>query len=240
MLVAGAVALASFVKGSVAFGFPLVATPLLALVLDMKTAVVISLVPNLVMDGVQVVRRGGVLGSARRLLVLLSFGLIGMVVGTRLLVVLPPRVATAALGALLLAFVGLNAVGLAPRVPARWEPWLAAPVGLLAGVLGGVTNVPGTPLALYFHALGMDKHEFVRAVALSFLVYKLVQLGAVAWYGLVTGPLLLASLGLTVVGLGAFALGLKVQDCLAERTFNRLVLVCLAALGLWLIVRALQ
>ena len=100
--------------------------------------------------------------------------------------------------------------------------------------------MPGTPLVLYFHALGMDKHEFVRAVSLSFLVYKLVQLGATAWYGLLTGPLLLGGVALTVIGLGAFALGLKVQDYLAERTFNRLVLAFLAVLGLWLLARALQ
>ena len=165
---------------------------------------------------------------------------VGMVLGTRLLVVLPPHVALAVLGVFLLAFVGLSAAGLAPRVPPRWERWLSAPVGFLAGILGGVTNVPGTPLVLYFHALGMDKHEFVRAVSLSFLVYKLVQLGATAWYGLLTGPLLLGGVALTVIGLGAFALGLKVQDYLAERTFNRLVLAFLAVLGLWLLARALQ
>lgn len=239
LLAAGAIAVASFVKGSVAFGFPTVATPLLALVMDVRTAVAITLVPNIVMDGVQAARRGGVLGSARRLLPLLVFGLAGMVLGTRLLVVMSPRTATGVLGGFLLAFVVLSVTGLSPRVPARWERWLAPPVGLLAGLVGGVTNVPGTPLVLYFHALGMDKHEFVRSVALSFLFYKLVQLGATGWYGLLTGPLLLASVALTAVGLGGFTLGLKVQDDLAERTFNRLVLVLLGALGAWLLARAL-
>lgn len=232
--------MAAFVKGCVAFGFPTVATPLLALVVDVKTAVAITIVPNIVMDGVQAFRRGGVLGSVRRLAPLLLFGLLGTVAGTYLLVVLSPRAATAVLGGFLLVYVALHAAGLSPRVPARWEPWLAGPVGLFAGVLGGVTNVPGTPPALYFQALGMDKGEFVRSVALSFLFYKLVQLGATAWYGLLTGPLLLASVGLTVVGLGGFALGLSVQDRLAERTFNRLVLALLAVLGVWLLARALH
>jgi len=240
LLVAGAIAVAAFVKGCVAFGFPTVATPLLALVVDVKTAVAITIVPNIVMDGVQAVRRGGVLGSVRRLAPLLLFGLLGTVAGTYLLAVLSPRAATAVLGGFLLVYVALHAAGLSPRVPPRWERWLAGPVGLVAGVLGGVTNVPGTPLALYFQALGMDKHEFVRSVALSFLFYKLVQLGATAWYGLLTGSLLLASVGLTVVGLGGFALGLRVQDRLAERTFNRLVLALLAILGVWLLARALQ
>ncbi len=223
-----------------AFGFPLVVTPLLALAVDVKTAVAISIVPNIVMDVVQATRHGGVRGSVRRLAGLLVFGLVGMVLGTRLLTVLPSRVALAVLGAFVLAFVALTVAGRTPRVPARWERWLGPPVGLLVGILGGVTNVPGTPLVIYFRALGMDKHEFVRSVALSFLVYKLVQLGAVAWYGLLTWPLLGASAGLTVVGLGGFALGLRVQDWLSERTFNRAVLVFLGGLGLWLVARALR
>jgi len=57
--VAGALAVlaAAFIKGAVAFGFPLVATPLLALAVGVKTAVAVSILPNIVMDSVQLVRR---------------------------------------------------------------------------------------------------------------------------------------------------------------------------------------
>jgi uncharacterized membrane protein YfcA len=230
---------ASFVKGSVAFGFPLVATPLLALALGVKSAVAVSILPNIVMDVVQVARRGGVRGSLRRVAGLLLFGFAGVVLGTRLLAILSPRAALGVLGVVVLVFVLLSFLGLAPRVPARWERWLSPPVGLLAGLLGGLTNVPGTPLVIYFHALGMDKGEFVRTVALCFLTYKVVQLGATAWYGLLTGTLLLASVALTLVGLGGFALGLSVQDRMPERTFDRAVLALLGGLGVWLAVEGL-
>jgi uncharacterized membrane protein YfcA len=175
----------------------------------------------------------------RRLAVLLLFGAIGTVLGTRVLVILPARTASFILGCFVLLFVALNATRFSPRVPPRWEPWLAAPMGLVAGVVGGVTNGPGTPLVMYFYALGMAKADFVRATALSFVAYKIVQLGAVAWYGLLTWPLLGISLALTIVALAGFAAGLRVQDRLDQRAFNRAVLVFLAALGLWLTLREL-
>lgn len=100
--------------------------------------------------------------------------------------------------------------------------------------------MPGTTLTLYFLALGMEKHEFVRSVALSFLVYKVVQLVAVAHFGLLGWRLFGASVALTAVGLVAFALGLRVQDRLDQKAFNRAVLVFLAALGVWLVVRSLR
>lgn len=229
---------AAFVKGAVGFGFPMLATPLLALVIDVKSAVAALIVPNMVMDGIQAARRGGLLGAARRLGPVLVAGAVGTVAGTRLLILLPPRMAIAVLGGFVLAFVALNATRFTPRVPPDWERWLGPPVGFLAGLMGGLTNVPGTLLVIYFYALGMAKHEFVRATSLSFLAYKAVQLAAVAYYGLLTWPLLAVSFGLTAVGLGGFALGLRVQERLEQRVFNRAVLVFLAVLGVWLVIRA--
>ena len=224
----------------IAFGFPIVATPLLALVVDVKTAIALSIVPNIVMDALQVGRRSGDLrATARRVAVLLAFGFVGTVVGTRSLLVMPPALALAILGVVVLGFVVLNLSGASFRVPARAERWLSAPVGFAAGFLGGVTNVPGTLLVLYFHALGLSKQDFVRSVALCFMSYKVIQLITVAVYGLLTWPLLGGSVALTVVGLGAFWLGLRVQDALPERVFNRAVLGFLTVLGLWLLGRSL-
>jgi len=240
-LVAGALAVlvAAFVKGAVAFGFPLVATPLLALVVDVKTAVAVSILPNIVMDSVQLVRRGEVLGTLRRFALLIVGSVIGMWLGTLLLSILPGRVATLVLGLFVLAFAAVNASGVALQLPVAWERWLSAPVGVLAGILGGLTNVPGTPMVLYFVALGLDKYEFVRAVALTFIVVKVVQLGAVAWYGFLDLRLLAISLGFTVVALAGFAVGQRLQDWLPARAFNRAVLGFLVLIGLLLVVRSL-
>jgi uncharacterized membrane protein YfcA len=232
------VVISAFVKGAIGLGFPTLATPLLTLFIDVKVAVVLLILPNIVMDGVQLGRLGVRAATVRRLAPLIATGALGTVVGTRLLVVLPSRAVMLLLGAFVLLFVGLNTTRWSPRVPVRWEGWLSPVVGMLAGMVGGITNVPGTPLAMYYYALGMDKREFVRSVAVSFLAYKVVQLGAVAWYGFLTWRLLALSAGLTVVALAGFAIGLAVQDRLEQRAFNRAVLAFLAALGLWLAIRA--
>ena len=236
---AAVVFLAAVVKGAIGFGFPTLGTPLLALFVDVKTAVVVLLVPNIVMDAVQASRRGDLLATIRRFALLVLGGAVGTVVGTRLLAVLSERSATLVLGATVVAFVLLNATHWSPRVPPGKARWLDAPVGFAAGVIGGVTNVPGTPLVIYFYALGLAKHDFVRAVAVTFVLYKIVQLGAITWYGLVTWPLLGLSALLTLVALGGFRVGLAIQDRLDQVTFNRAILIFLGLLGAWLIVRAL-
>jgi len=240
VLVTLAIMFASFIKGAIAFGFPVVATPLLALLVDVKTSVALTILPNIVMDAVQAGRGAGeLLGTLRRVALILPFGFLGTVVGTWSLLVLSPAVALALLGVFVLGFVALNLSGATLRLPRRWEPWLSPPVGLMAGFLGGVTNVPGTLLVIYFHALGLDKRQFVRAVALCFMSYKLVQLASVAYYGLLTWRLFGFSALLTLAGLGAFSVGLRLQDWLPERIFNGAVLVVLALLGVSLLVRSL-
>jgi len=238
VLGAAAVLLAAFIKGAIGFGFPTIGTPLLSLVIDVKAAVVVLIVPNIVMDGLQFARRGAPMATVRRFAMLLVFGAVGTVLGTRLLVALSSRTATLLLGGFVVAFVLLNLTGTTPRVPAGWEPWLSPVTGLLVGVVGGITNVPGTPLVMYFQALGMAKGEFVSSVAFTFVVYKLVQLAAVVYYGLLPWSLVSVSGLLTAVALAGFAVGLMVQDRLDPRAFNRAVLGFLGALGVWLVARS--
>src|SRR5882672_4325058 len=109
-LLAGALAVlvAAFVKGAVAFGFPLVATPLLALVFGVKTAVAVSIVPNIVMDSVQLVRRGDALATVRRFASMIVGSVAGMWLGTLLLSILPGHVATLVLGLFVLALAAVN------------------------------------------------------------------------------------------------------------------------------------
>src|SRR6267143_2792943 len=142
------------------------------------------------------------------------------------------------LGVFVAGFVALNATRFSPRLPRAWEPWAGPVAGFVAGVVGGITNVPGTPLAMYFYALGMSKTDFLASTAFTFLVYKLVQIAAVAWYGLLTTGLAATSLALTGIALAGFVVGLWIQNRLDQLAFNRAVLALLGALGLWLIVRS--
>jgi hypothetical protein len=235
-----AILVASLIKGAVGFGFPAVATPLLALVVDVKTAVAVLILPNLLMDGVQAVRGGGLGRTLRRHASLYAFGVVGMFIGTGLLRGSSDRQALLVLGIFVLCFVAVNGLRLPLRLSRAWEPWLSPPVGFLAGVVGGVTNVPGTLLVLYFYGLGIGKGEFVPAVSLAFLIYKMAQLAAVAQAGFLTLPRLGLSAVAAVVALGAFWLGLRLQDRMDQRTFNRAVLVVLSGVALLLLARAVR
>src|SRR5947208_1558384 len=111
--------------------------------------------------------------------------------------------------------------------------------GTVKGTAGlGFPALATPPLAMYFYALGMSKTDFLASTAFTFLIYKLVQIGAVAWYGLFSTALAATSVALTGIALAGFVIGLWIQNRLDQRAFNRAVLALLGALGLWLIVRS--
>ena len=232
-------AMAAFIKGMVGFGFPATATPLMALFLDGKTVIGMLILPNIVMDTIQAIRLPGIFGVIRRHLVLYVFGIIGIFVGTKLLTGFSPNTFLLILGLVITVFVGVSFYQVSFRVSPNLERLLAPVVGLGAGILGGVTNVPALLLVLYFYALRLDKAEFVRSLCLAFLILKGTQLVAVIQFGLINAHIFGLSVLATFFVLGTFWLGLKAQDRVDQQTFNRAVLALLAAIGVWMIIRAL-
>ena len=105
LLVPLALLFASFVKGATGMGFPVIATPTLALLLDIRIAVTILIIPNLVMDAAQVTRGGFPFAVFRRFSGLVSLAVIGVFLGTKILVTLPLWVLNSCLGIMVLLFV---------------------------------------------------------------------------------------------------------------------------------------
>lgn len=237
-LTVGAVVVAAFIKGTIGVGFPAVATPLLALATDVKTAIVLLLLPNIAMDLVLITRRWTGLGTLRRIALLLLAAIAGTFIGTQLLVTVPPWTLYLALGAMVLIYVGLELLRVSWSTPPEREVLVGPLVGVVTGILGGMTNAFGPPLVMYFYSLRLEKAEFVRSMALAFLILKLSQLTAILNWNLLNGPVLTRSLLLTGLALLGMWGGIKVQDAIPQRAFNRAVLGFLFVLGVSLLWRA--
>src|SRR5947207_10210823 len=105
VLVGLALLLAGFVKGASGMGFPLIATPTVALLLDIRIAITILIIPNIVMDVAQVFRGGFPFAVIRRFGWFGLTTLIGVFLGTKVLVTLPLWVLNFCLGVMVLVFV---------------------------------------------------------------------------------------------------------------------------------------
>jgi uncharacterized membrane protein YfcA len=237
--VAGALLLAAFVKGTTGFGFPLIATPMVALLLDIRTAITILIIPNIVMDAAQIFRGNFPTAILRRFRSLLVLTVLGVFLGTKVLVMLPLWALNLSLGIMILVFVVSNLFRFDPKIPPGLERVSSPVVGLAGGFLNGMTNAAGPVLASYLYSLKLPKTEFVRSIATIFMITKLAQLVAVSTWNLFAPATIMLSLKVTLFVLAGFYLGLKTQDRVNQKTFNRALMFILFAIGAVLVWRAL-
>jgi uncharacterized membrane protein YfcA len=230
---------AAFMKGATGMGFPLIATPILTLLLDIRSAVVVLIVPSMLMDIAQIVR--GVFPSnlLKRLFGFVLLGVIGAYMGTAFLVTLPLWVLNLCLGVVVLVFVAANLLQPDLRISPKAEKLLSPLIGFATGFFNGMTNVSGPVLAMYFYSLRLPKTEFVKAVATIFFIVKCGQIVALSSWNQFSWPLFQLSLILIVLLCAGFYAGLKTQDRINQRVFNRGLLVVLIIIGATLILRAL-
>ena len=240
LLAAAGLVFGGIVKGSIGFGLPMIAAPVLAGFVGPRTAVVVMSIVNLFTAVLVAGRvRGVPLRSHAGLLAPLGLALaVGVVAGAQLLASLSPSVLSALVGLTAVVFAVLSASRLDPRVPPRHRGAFGLLVGLGAGLLAGTTSIAATPITIYLHALGLAKRDFLVLLNVLLAVVSAIQVAAYVQLGLYTAPILGAS-ALTIicvaVGIG---LGFLVQDRIDQHRFNRIVVGVIFLIGLTLLARA--
>jgi hypothetical protein len=235
--VAGIIFVAAFVRSALGFGDAVIAMPLLAMVIGLKTAtpLVAFMGPTISLLVLAKSWRTGDMKAAGRLIVA---SLLGIPLGIYCLARLPEEPLKIALGALILIYgvFGLARPGARIRNEKAWLSWI---VGWTAGVLGGAYNTNGPPVVAYGMLRGWPPDRFRATLQGYFLPTGLMILAGHGIAGLWTGEVVKIYLySLPAIGLGV-VLGGLVNRKLTHDLFAKLVYGFLATMGAVLLVRTL-
>lgn len=232
-LVAGGV-----VKGVIGIGLPLLLVPLTAQFLDLPVAVALLSVPMVATNLGQAMEGGRTLPAVWRLAPILGALVLGTLVGVHLLISVAKRTLEIGVGA---SFVLLSVTLLClPRIRVKRgaEPWAGPLVGLIAGVLGGVTAMFGPPLIAYQIGLGIDPNTFVKHMAILALTGTATLLLALGGSGSLSGTDLLVSAAAIVPIQVGMPIGRWLRGRVPPVLFRAAVLCALAGAGLDMLHRA--
>lgn len=229
---------AGLIHGTLGLGFPLVATPLLALFTDVRTAILITLLPTASVNVLSIIKGGRWSESIGRFWPLAVYAVAGSVAGTRLLVVSDPAPFKLLLAGLVLLYL------FASHARALNMHWMVEHTGasmlvfgLLAGLAAGTTNVMVPLLIIYTLELGLERTAMVQVFNLCFLAGKLTQIGVFAHAGMLTGDLLLATTPLALVGIVALLGGMVLRNRIPTEIYRKIVRRVLLVLALLLVVQ---
>ncbi len=232
------ISLAAMIHGAVGIGFPMVATPLLAMATDVKTAVLILVLPTVFINAANIIKGGRWKNSIARYWPLAIYGMAGSFLGTRLLVTLSPELFRPILAGVIILYLNSGRLGLGfSWIPAR--PRLATALfGISAGILGGTVNVMLPALIIFALEIKMDKTAMIQVFNFCFLTGKLVQGAVFVSAGLYTREVAAISLPLAVLALVLMAAAMSFRDRIRAETYRKWLRILLWTMAAVLIIQS--
>ena len=228
--------LAGLVQGTLGFGFPFIATPLIALASDMRTAIIVVLLPTLATGIVALAASGPLMVTLARFWMMPLYQVVGAVAGTWLFVSAPDLPYLLMLALMTLVYLNLDRLGRANwPIVIRHERRFAPLSGIVSGIFEGTANIAAPPLIVFYLALGLTPAMMVQAMNLSFFVGKTTQLAVMTAGGGVTAAQWLTTLPFAAIGVAASFTGVRLRDHIDAPTYRMWVKRALFVISLALI-----
>lgn len=233
-LVALCLLLGGVVKGATGAGAPLFAVPAVTALFDLRLAIILMILPNIVTNIWQAWSFRDNLRELSFLRPYLLSGIAGIFVGTWLLAVFPEAALSGLLCAALLAYV-LWRMARPDWVLSREQgATLAMPAGALAGALQGAAGLSAPASLTFLSSMRLPRPAFAGTISLLFVLLAAAQLPALWFAGMLTPwALTLSALAIAPIVLG-MTIGTWLSRFMSQEMFQRVVLQLLAAVALML------
>lgn len=227
---------AAVTHGTFGFGFPAISTPILVLLTDVKTAIVINMLPNLTVNFIGIVGGGRWSASLGRYWRVAVYVVIGSFIGTQFLIVAPSDPLRLLLALMLFAYLYQNRLArLDWSWLTRYPRGAELAFGLVGGFFSGTVNLSYPPLLIYFMLLGLEVTAMVQILNLCFFGGRTTQAVALAFAGEISLGMALFTLPLALVAVGGMYVGARIQRRFSPAAYQRVLHKILFVIALVLI-----
>ena len=231
------VLLAAFVRSASGFGYALLATPMLTLVMEAKSVVVLNTILGLFTNIIVLYHMKRYIDFRRAALIGLG-AVAGIPLGAYLLSTLDSSVIKLAIAIVVIPFSFILLTDHSHRFQRDTLGCIVA--GFFSGVTGASTGLGGPPVVLFLLNQGMVKERFIGTLAAYFLFRSIVTLGAFSSLGIVTTDILTkAVLLLPALWLGSY-LGVKMVPRINTVFFKKIASAIVTVTALAIIVSILM
>jgi len=233
-----AVLAGGLVKGTLGFGMPMVALPIIAFIIPPTTAMILLCAPIFLTNFLQIKFRQGV--SSYRFLPMFLSLIIGLIIGARLILEIDVNTITQIIAVSIIFAALVNCFGIKIKnINKNHENTITSLIGFGSGILGGLSTFYGPPILAYLVAVDLPKEKFVRTVSTMYFIGSFPLYGSLIYYGFATKEDLIFSLILIIPAFIAQQVGTKIRDKFNQKQFRICILITLIILGFSLLVKTL-
>jgi uncharacterized protein len=230
--------IAGSLHGAIGLGFPLLATTSIALVLDLKMAVIITLLPTFIINLFSVLKGGRLRDLLSHYWPIMVFSMLGSLIGASFLLYLNQDLLKFFLALCILFYLVTNSKASAPKDQSP-SLFFSVFMGLMAGIMGGAANAMSPLLVIYLLRISDKRTEIAQVANACFLLGKVSQaailLPTVSFTD-ISPWLILGALGFAFIGL---QVGFILQGKISQACYTKTVNLLLALIMLSLFVQVL-
>jgi len=230
--------LAGTIKGTVGIGLPAIAISFLIIIFDPRTALALVTLPLVATNLWQSIQSRYFFPGLKRFWPLIISLPIGTWVGAHIMASMDTQLLIGLIGAIVVLFVATSYLHPHVHLSRRSERWASPVAGLVAGIMGGLSALPGPPTVMYLVALNLSKEEFIGSVGLIWFCGSVPLVVSYTAYGILGPREALWSLVAILPSLTGILLGQWIRNRINQDAFRNVVLGFLALLGLNLLRRA--
>lgn len=223
--------LGAVLKGATGAGLPIIAVPFIASIFDIRFAVILLVLPNLLTNAWQILKYWR--HNTQPLLCwrFAIAGAVGAGIGTAALAILSVPALSMLAVFVIVAYIMLRLFQPHFKVSSEQALRWVYPVGSVAGVLQGAIGLSSPISITFMHSTRQTRETFIFIMSVYFAVMSVVQIPTQIVLGLTNWKLLALSL-LAMIPIG---IGLPIGDWIGKRmssaVFDVTILILLAALA---------
>jgi uncharacterized membrane protein YfcA len=233
-----AVLAGGLVKGTLGFGMPMVALPIIAFIISPTTAMILLCAPIFLTNFLQIKFKEGV--SSYRFLPMFLSLVVGLIIGARLILEIDINTITQIIAVSIIFAALVNCFGFKiNNIKQNYEKIITTIIGFGSGILGGLSTFYGPPMLAYLVAVDLPKEKFVRTVSTMYFIGSFPLYGSLIYYGFATKEDLIFSLILIIPAFISQQIGTKIRDKINHKQFRNLVLFTLIVLGISLFLKTI-
>jgi len=220
---------AACLQGFTGFGYSLLSLPLLVLFMPVRTAVPLLCVTSIFLNLIIFLEARKFL-DIKRIIPLIIAGVVSLPAGVWLLGHGSEALLRTVVGVLVTLSAAIYLTGF--RIRIRNEKLAFIPVGIISGVMNGVTGFSGPPVILFLTNQAVSKQAFRANISAYFLVLNIAAVPVFIAGGMLTGDVAIGILYRFPVVIAGVLAGVKLAGSVSEKRFLRLSLILLGVLGL--------
>ena len=235
IIVGLAFAMGGILKGATGVGAPLIAVPVMTSFVDIRFAVAVFVIPNLVTNLTQTIIYHRELKNRSFLLILcLSAGL-GAFAGSLILYQASGGVLEMVLAGLVIFYVGFRLYKPNWRLSMPMAHKLNIPMGFLAGFLQGAFGISAPATLPFLNAIKFGRSEFIIIVSAFFMTMSLIQLPTLFYLGLMQVEHLVLGLLAVIPLMGCMPIGAFILRRATPNLFDKVIMGILVGVAIRLL-----